>query len=100
MIQICKEKVLKYAIICIILHFIKCVFFFFLNHTFTPNKILNILSKTKNKNDKKNLKLLGNLKMRIQIKKKLNIYILDYLKLPTLKKQIENLKKIQRFLIY
>lgn len=28
MMQICKEKVAKYAIICIILNFKKCVFFF------------------------------------------------------------------------
>jgi hypothetical protein len=27
MIQICKEKVAKYAIICIMLHFIKYVFY-------------------------------------------------------------------------
>jgi hypothetical protein len=28
MMQMCKEKVAKYAIICIMLHFIKSVFFF------------------------------------------------------------------------
>jgi hypothetical protein len=92
MIQICKEKVARCAIIvCIILHFIKCVFFFFLN-TFIPNKILNILSKTKIDDNIHcfifqiiNLKLLGNLKTRIQIKKKLKINIVDHLKLPALK---------------
>jgi hypothetical protein len=48
MIQICKEKVAKYAIICIMLHFIKCDFFF-KNHTYLPNKILNILLKPNKK---------------------------------------------------
>jgi len=45
--QICKEKVAKYAIIRIILHFIKCVFFLKKNHTTTPKKILKMLTKTK-----------------------------------------------------
>jgi hypothetical protein len=33
--------------ICIMLYFIKCVFLKKKNHSFIPNKILNILSKTK-----------------------------------------------------
>jgi hypothetical protein len=49
MMQLCKEKVAKYATIWILLHFLKCVFFL-KNHTFISNKILNILSKTKKKN--------------------------------------------------
>ena len=48
MMQICKEKVAKYAIMCIMLHFIKYDFFF-KNHTFLPNEILNILLKPKKK---------------------------------------------------
>jgi hypothetical protein len=46
--QICKEKVAKYAIICIMLHITtylkKKIHFYDI-----PNKILNIFSKTKKK---------------------------------------------------
>jgi hypothetical protein len=47
MMEICKEKVAKYAIICIMLHFIKCDIFFLKTILLLPNKILNILLKQK-----------------------------------------------------